>query len=963
MSSVAGDVVSSRTPQRAGKRRGAVLGLMVAGLVVLALLTLFAIELSNTQANSKADVEGRVHERAVLAAALVDSLFQTIAQQLPQDQLSYGAQVVTAQTMEANRQQDTYLALLDRAGRVLASSRGFTPQARSDLAQSAALALVRAGDPYAVGNVLPYGQMGVINVAVAFPTRYGERILLTGFRPSALGPLLTGELRKIPGVKGADNYLIDGHDTVLASNDPARPAGYRFTNPRQVQALSHSSGDRNGNYYDQARLANSTWRIVLVAPDGPLFASVSGLHKWVPWLIFIAFALVAAAALLLGARVLRSAERDVLAATEASAMKSNFVANMSHEIRTPLNGVVGMMNLLADTDLTDEQREYVDVARSSGDALMTVINDILDVAKIEAGRLEIERRDFNLHEMVEATCDMVAATAASKGLELQSFVHDAVPRVVRGDRMRVGQILSNLVSNAVKFTAEGEVVVEVSVTKRTDQAATVRFEVRDTGIGVAPDRITRLFDPFAQADTSTTRQFGGTGLGLTISLELTQLMGGTIGANSQPGEGSAFHFEIPFATAEADVRAPIPAAALGGLRVLVVDDNATNRRIFEAYVASWGMRPEVAGEASGALAQLLRAAQTGDPYDVALLDYNMPGENGLELAREITASATLHHTRLILLTSSGQIAADDPSTGIRYHLTKPVRQSRLLDAISAAMANDAGAGVQPADGETPGPDPSPPVPVASRILVAEDQHVNWTLIERTLAKRGHSAVNAIDGRSVIEMLESEPYDLILMDCQMPFLDGYDTAREIRRREEAGQRCRVPIVAMTANAMVGDREKCLAAGMDDYIAKPINTDVLDEKLAQWLPPTPQDTPVLDQNRIVALRSVLSEEEMPGMLKDLMTEMATELDHVEKALSQRDEAALLSAVHRLKNIALMIGATELADAAAQLESELDPDKAGIPAWDQATTRALFDHGAAVGNAIERELNQADKLASQR
>ncbi|HLI59754.1 MAG TPA: response regulator [Solirubrobacteraceae bacterium] len=944
------------------RRRLPALGLCVAALVVLALLTLFAIELSSTQASSRADVEARMHQRAVLAGALVESLFGTINQQIPHYERLFGARHVPDRALDDQSAGEVYAALLDPRGTVIAASRGFGPRDRAELVRSGVLGPLRAGHAYAVGNVLPHGSGHVIDVAAQFPTRYGRRILVAGTAPASLEALLAGELRRIPGVRGAQNYVIDGHDTVLASTNPAQPVGYRFTAPGAVRALRRASGERQGRYYATVPLTGSTWRLVVSAPEGPLFAGVTGLHRWVPWLIFIAFALVAAVALLLAARVLRSAQREVDAATEASAMKSNFLANMSHEIRTPLGGVTGMMNLLAETELSDEQREYVDLARSSGEALMVVINDILDVAKIEAGRMEIEHRDFALAEMVEATCDMVAAIAAGKGLELQSFVHDDVPRLVRGDRLRVGQILSNLLSNAVKFTADGEVVVEVTAPHADEKTVTVCFEVRDTGIGIASDRIDALFDPFSQADLGTTRRFGGTGLGLTIAKELSELMGGTIEARSELGTGSAFRFSIPFARAQEEVPEPVDLGELGRLRILVVDDNATNRRIFEAYVASWGMRPEVAPDAPSALAMLEGAAEAADPYDIALLDENMPGESGLDLARRVTAAPALARTRLILLTSSGHGPIEDPTTGIDRCLTKPVRQSRLLDAIAAAMATGPAAGRRRPAGAAVARSSG----TGARVLVAEDQFVNWRLAERLLAKRGHTAINARDGREAVEMLEAGGYDLVLMDCQMPVLDGYDATRRIRRREAERGSPPIPIVAMTANAMRGDEEKCLAAGMSDYLPKPIIPEVLDEKLDRWLaraspgrprperPPEPDGAPELDPARLATLRSVFAADEFAGMVEELSATISQELADIDRALSRRDREAMLAATHRLKNSAGMIGASRLARVAVRVERNVAA--AAPDAWPDdanAIVRELHDRWAAAYGALGVEL----------
>jgi CheY-like chemotaxis protein len=547
---------------------------------------------------------------------------------------------------------------------------------------------------------------------------------------------------------------------------------------------------------------------------------------------------------------------------------------------------------------------------------------------------------------------MVAASVVAKGLELQSFVHDDVPRVVCGDRMRVSQILANLVSNAVKFTAEGEVVVEVTLAARPDDALAVRFEVRDTGIGIAEGQIDDLFDAFAQADSATTREFGGTGLGLAISLELAQLMGGTIEADSELGNGSTFRLEIPFAPAHAQLPAPMAAVTgLHGLRVLVVDDNAANRRIFEAYAASWGMRPSAAGGAADAISELERAAQQGDPYEIALVDYNMPDESGLELATRVTASPALCDTRLILLTSSGQNTGDDPATGISYRLTKPVRQSRLLDAIRAVMAGDDHPEGRPARPEAAAPKPAR---VGRRVLVAEDQHVNWMLIERMLAKRGYSPVNASDGRRVLEMLASERYDLVLMDCQMPVLDGYDAARAIRRREAAEQCPRVPIVAMTANAMLGDRERCLEAGMDDYMPKPIRSSVLDEVLARWPLSTHDDVQGLDDARLTELRAVFPDGEMSGVLRTVNAEISAELDELGTASAQGDHAALARAAHRLKNSAVLVGATGLADAATTLEAHAGENHDGAQSGVAAALEELIEQSNATRAAIEATIS---------
>jgi CheY-like chemotaxis protein/HPt (histidine-containing phosphotransfer) domain-containing protein len=485
----------------------------------------------------------------------------------------------------------------------------------------------------------------------------------------------------------------------------------------------------------------------------------------------------------------------------------------------------------------------------------------------------------------------------------------------------MGQVLSNLLSNAVKFTPEGEVVLEVSLAGAPNSKVEVRFEVRDTGIGIPRDRVSGLFEPFTQAEAGTTRTYGGTGLGLTIVRELTRLMGGTVEVESEPGQGSTFTCVIPFEPAE-PTHGPAQPVELRGLNVLIVDDNATNRRIFEAYVSSWGMRPHVADGAADAMRKLERAADRGEPFEVALLDFHMPGENGLELASRIRAAERLHSTRLILLTSSGEVAHGGP-TDVDFHLTKPVRQSRLLDAIDAVMAGHASALQRWAEIREAKARPDASAH-GRRILVAEDQAVNWMLVERLLAKRGHHASNAINGPQVLQMFESEQYDLVLMDCQMPVLDGYETTREIRSREAGSSRGHTPIIAMTANAMEGDRERCLEAGMDDYLAKPITTAAIDEMLSRWLPEESKITErTLEPDKIAELQSAFPGSEIAEFVVHIQREVDSQLHRVNKALTEHHRAEATAAAHRILSSARMIGASGLIEAAAELEAAARTD----------------------------------------
>jgi two-component system sensor histidine kinase/response regulator len=647
------------------------------------------------------------------------------------------------------------------------------------------------------------------------------------------------------------------------------------------------------------------------------------------------------------------------AAEAASRAKSQFLATMSHELRTPMNGMMGMTELLLSTTLTDRQRRFADTAHRSGVALLDIINDILDFSKIESGKLELHCIAFDLRQTVEEVVELLAERAHNKGLELVCMIHDEVPGAVYGDPLRLRQIITNLLGNAIKFTEQGEVVVRVSLRDQVEETALVHFAIRDTGVGIAPEAQEHIFASFSQADGSATRKHGGTGLGLAIAKQLTEMLGGSIGVDSILGGGSTFWFTARLERQFADAQAGSESHyALQGLSVLIVDDNATSRHTLRHHLTGWGMQVGSAENGQQALDMLHNAATRGEFYNLAILDMHMPTMNGLELARAIKADPAIASVRLVMLSPLGIDGEVNQAqlAGVLGYLSKPVHQDSLYSCLAAVLDDTEEVSradsripteeVPGADFRIPLDDEAEPSTLHGRVLLAEDNPVNQAVALEMLECLDLQVDNATNGREAIESLERVTYDLVLMDCQMPEMDGYEATRAIRQHETSEARQPIPIIALTANAMQGDRQRCLDVGMTDYLSKPFTFDQLHDVLARWLPHQSVPAPVpaqpvlpqatdaapaivqtaspsdsIDHTSLAAIRA-LQRNDGPDVLRRVVhmyfSNSPTLLDGLRDAITRGDVFAMQRAAHAFKSSSGNVGAVKLAALCKDLEA---------------------------------------------